>query len=122
MAVGRYTLAVNRRFKKDGEESADFISCVCFGKSAEIAEQYMRKGMRIGVCGRIQTGSYTNKDGNKVYTTDVYVEECEFLENKKDGEQAGEAKKKESAYTQVSADDEGFMQIPDGLEDELPFM
>ena len=82
MAVARYTLAVDRRYKKDNEQSADFISCVAFGRSAEFADKYLKQGTKICVCGRIQTGSYTNRDGNKVYTTDVVVEEQEFAESK----------------------------------------
>lgn len=82
MAIARYTLAVDKRMKKEEEGTADFISCVAFGKQAEFAEQYLRKGIKILVTGRIQTGSYTNKDGNKIYTTDVVVEEQEFAESK----------------------------------------
>lgn len=81
-AVARYTLAVDRRYQRDGDQSADFINCVTFGKSAEFAEKYLRKGTKLVVIGRIQTGSYTNKDGQKVYTTDVIVEEQEFAESK----------------------------------------
>lgn len=84
MAVCRFTLAVYRRFAKEGEQSADFISCVAFGKTAEFIEKYFSKGQRIGLNGHIQTGSYTNKDGQKVYTTDVLVENCEFVEKKQD--------------------------------------
>lgn len=88
MAIARYTLAVDRRFgKKDGEQSADFINCVAFGRSGEFAEKYLRQGIKIAVSGRIQTGSYTNKDGNKVYTTDVVVEDQEFAESKKASEE-----------------------------------
>lgn len=82
MAVARYTLAVDRRMKREEEGTADFIGCVAFGKAAEFAEQYFHKGIKILVTGRIQTGSYTNKDGNKVYTTEVVVEEQEFAESK----------------------------------------
>lgn len=82
MAIARYTLAVNRRVAKEGEQSADFISCVAFGKAAEFAERYLKQGIKIVVEGRIQTGSYTNKDGQKVYTTDVVVENSEFAESK----------------------------------------
>lgn len=82
LAIARYTLAVDRRFKRDGEATADFISCVVFGKQAEFAEKYFRQGIRIVVSGRIQTGSYTNRDGVKVYTTEVVVEEQEFAESK----------------------------------------
>ena len=80
-AIARYTLAVDRRFKRDGDQTADFIGCVAFGKLGEFAEKYLRKGTKVVVTGRIQTGSYTNKDGQKVYTTDVVVEECEFAES-----------------------------------------
>ena len=112
MAIARYTLAVDRR-KKD-ENSADFISCVAFGKSAEFAEKYLHKGMKILVEGRIQTGSYTNKDGKKIYTTDVVVESTEFAESKNPAQQAPAAPTADMG--------EGFMRIPDGVDDEgLPF-
>lgn len=112
--VARYTLAVDRRYKKDGEPSADFINCVAFGKSGEFAEKYLRKGMKIAIVGRIQTGSYKNKDGQTVYTTDVVVEEHEFCESKQNVEKA-----QPSAYTTPSND--GFMNIPDDIAEELPF-
>lgn len=116
-AIARYTLAVDRRFKRDGEQSADFINCVVFGKGAEFAEKYLRQGTKIAAVGRIQTGSYTNKDGQKVYTTDVVVEEQEFAESKNSsGGEASSAKK-----PAVKTDSDGFMNIPDGVEDELPF-
>lgn len=111
-AVARYTLAVNRRFHKDGEQSADFINCVSFGKTAEFAEKYFRKGMQVAISGRIQTGSYTNKYGNKVYTTDVVVEEQEFAESKASQQNGGDS-------APVSSD--GFTSIPDGIDEELPF-
>lgn len=117
-AVARYTLAVDRRFKKDGEQSADFISCVCFGKAGEFAEKYLRQGTKITIAGRIQTGSYTNRDGQKVYTTDVIVEEHEFAESKGAGRQNGQAGAQ--AGTLPDAGD-GFMNIPDGIDEELPF-
>ena len=82
MSIARFTLAVDRRFKRDGEPDADFIGCTAFGKTAEFAERYLKQGTKICVTGRIQTGSYTNKDGVKVYTTDVVIEECEFAESK----------------------------------------
>ena len=107
MAVSRYTLAVDRKFKRDGDTSADFISCVSFGKTAEFAEKYFRQGIKITISGRIQTGSYTNKEGQKIYTTEVVVEEQEFAESKK------------SNLSAASTD--GFMNIPDGLDEELPF-
>ena len=112
-AVARYTLAVDRRIKREGEASADFINCVTFGKSAEFAEQYLRQGTKIVVSGRIQTGSYTNRDGVKVYTTDVVVEEHEFAESK------GSSNGQTSAPAPVDGD--GFMNIPDGIDEELPF-
>ncbi len=112
-AVARYTLAVNRKFKKDGEPTADFIPCVVFGKSAEFTEKYFRKGMQVAISGRIQTGSYTNKDGNKIYTTDVVVEEQEFAESKAASQNNG------SGSTPVSSD--GFLDIPDGVDTQLPF-
>ena len=111
-AIARYRLAVDRRFKRDNEQTADFISCVAFGKNGEFAEKYLHKGTKIAVTGRIQTGSYTNQDGQKVYTTDIVVEEHEFCESKGNG-QAGP-----TPATQADAD--GFMNIPDGM-DELPF-
>ena len=113
-AVARYTLAVDRKYKHDGEQAADFINCVAFGKNGEFAEKYLHKGIKIAVCGRIQTGSYTNKDGQKVYTTDIVVEEHDFCERKADnGAHA-------SNYGPAGSD--GFQNIPDGIgEDELPF-
>ena len=111
--IARYSLAVNRRFNRDGEQKADFISCVAFGHQAEFTEKYLRKGTKIALTGRIQTGSYTNRDGQKVYTTDVVVEEQEFAESKAAGQTT------QQNPTPVSED--GFMEIPDGLEEELPF-
>ena len=111
-AVARYTLAVDRQFKRDGDQSADFINCIAFGKRGELAEKYLRKGTKIAVVGRIQTGSYTNKDGQKVYTTDVIVDEHEFVESKASQQNGGDS-------APVSSD--GFMSIPDGVDAELPF-
>ncbi len=159
MAVARFTLAVDRRFRRDGEASADFINCVSFGKTAEFAEKYFRQGLKVLVTGRIQTGSYTNRDGQKVYTTDVVVEEQEFAESKAstdnhqgNGYQAnnyqnnnyqnnnsyqnggyqgngyqnnnyggynGRNNGSAAPSSNVSAD--GFMNIPDGIDEELPF-
>ena len=112
-AIARYTLAVDRRFKKEGEQSADFIGCVAFGKAGEFAEKYFKKGTKLVVTGRIQTGSYTNKDGQKTYTTDIVVEEQEFAESKSSG----------SGSPQPSPADcgDGFMNIPEGIDEELPF-
>ena len=117
MAIARYSLAVDRRFKREGDEqTADFINCVAFGKAGEFAEKYLKKGTKIAVVGRIQTGSYTNKDGQRVYTTDVVVEEQEFAESKNSGSSDGQS----SAPTSPSSSD-GFMNIPDGIDEELPF-
>lgn len=127
MAIARYTLAVDRRFTRNNDENtADFISCVAFGKSGEFAEKYLRKGTKIAVTGRIQTGSYTNKDGVKVYTTDVVVEDQEFAESKNSASNAGggfgggSAGSANQSAAPVAASD-GFMNIPDGIDEELPF-
>lgn len=123
MAIARYTLAVDRRFNRNNndEASADFIGCVAFGRSGEFAEKYFRKGTKVLVTGRIQTGSYTNKDGVKVYTTDVVVEDQEFAESKNssgnDGGFAGNANR----APEPSGAGDGFMNIPDGIDEELPF-
>ena len=112
MCIARYTLAVDRRIKREGEQDADFINCVAFGRNGEFAEKYLHKGMKIAVTGRMQTGSYTNKDGIKVYTTDVVVEEHEFAESKGNSGEQNPA---------PSTDSDGFMNIPDGIDEELPF-
>ena len=120
-AVARYTLAVDRRFKRDGEQSADFINCVAFGRTAEFAERYLRQGVKIAVTGRIQTGSYTNRDGVKVYTTDVVIEEQEFAESKA-ASGASNSSYQASPAPSPSVDiGDGFMNIPDGIDEELPF-
>ena len=123
VAVARYTLAVNRTFKRAGEPDADFINCVTFGRSAEFAERYFRQGIRIVVSGRIQTGSYTNRDGVKVYTTDVIVEDQEFAESKAASEQsaASYGARQEAAPAPSAPVGDGFMNIPDGVDEELPF-
>ena len=110
--IARYTLAVDRKFKQEGQPTADFINCIAFGKLGEFAEKYLHKGVKIAVTGRIQTGSYKNKEGNTVYTTDVVVEEQEFCESKSQSNSQPQA-------TQSNSD--GFMNIPDGIEDGLPF-
>lgn len=120
MAVGRYTVAVDRRFKRDGEPTADFIPCVVFGKSAEFAEKYFRQGMRVSVSGRIQTGSYTNKDGMKVYTTEIIVEEQEFAESKAESSSSREYAPSQSA-PESSDPGNGFMNIPEGTDVKLPW-
>lgn len=117
MCIARYTLAVDRRFKRDGDQSADFIPCVAFGKAGEFAEKYIKKGTKIAVSGRIQTGSYTNKDGVKVYTTEVVIEEQEFAESKNSGSSGSDRKQTEAKQDNM----DGFMNIPDGIDDELPF-
>lgn len=113
-AHARITLAVDRRYRKDGEQNADFISCVAFGKTAEFIEKYFHKGMRMGLTGRIQTASYKNQQGNTIYTTDVICENIEFVESKKTDQAAG--------GEQQAAGPDGFMSIPDQLDDDnLPF-
>ena len=126
-AVARYTLAVDRRFRRDGEATADFINCVSFGRTAEFAEKYLRQGTKIAITGRIQTGSYTNREGQKVYTTDVVVEEQEFAESKNAGGNNGGYSAPQhnnpapSANTSDLGSADGFMNIPDGIDEELPF-
>ncbi len=110
-SIARLTLAVDRRYKQEGGQTADFISCIAFGKTAEFIERYFKQGSKIAADGRIQTGSYTNKDGVKVYTTDVVIENVEFAESKSSGTHQYEP----SPYG------DGFMNIPDGIDEELPF-
>ncbi|BBF44513.1 single-stranded DNA-binding protein [Lachnospiraceae bacterium KM106-2] len=123
LAIARFTLAVDRRFKRQGEQDADFINCVAFGKTAEFAEKYLKQGTKIVTSGRIQTGSYTNKEGQKVYTTEVIAEEVEFAESKA----TAANHTMDGGYQQVSrpapsqAAGDGFMNIPDGIDEELPF-
>jgi single-strand DNA-binding protein len=120
-AVARYTLAVDRRFKRQGDEqAADFIGCVSFGKTAEFIERYLKQGTKVAISGRIQTGSYTNKEGQKVYTTDVIAEEVEFAESKNaSGGDSGYRPTSRPEPSQATGD--GFMNIPDGIDEELPF-
>ena len=125
-AFARYTLAVDRRFNRNGDDAtADFISCVAFGRSAEFAEKYLHKGTKIALTGRIQTGSYTNRDGVKVYTTDVVVEDQDFAESKNssggDGGFAGNSGFSGGGRPAPMAAGDGFMNIPDGIDEELPF-
>ena len=127
MAVARYTLAVNRRFKRDGEPDADFINCVAFGRQGEFAEKYLKQGTKIVISGRIQTGSYVNKDGNRVYTTDVVVEEQDFCESKA-AQSEYQASQGNNSFgggfepagrpAPSAAAGDGFMSIPDGIEEE----
>ena len=121
-AVVNYTLAVDRRFRRDNDgQSADFIRCVAFGRQAEFASKYFRKGIKIVVTGRIQTGSYTNRDGQKVYTTDVVVEDQEFAESKSAGAGYEQSYQPADQPAPGSASVDGFMNIPDGIDEELPF-
>lgn len=113
MAVARFTLAVDRRFKRDNQPTADFISCICFRKTAEFVEKYCKKGTKLAVEGSWQTGSYTNKDGNKVYTNDCLVDNCEFAESKATAEQ--------NQKNDNKSGNDYFMNVPDGVEDGLPF-
>ena len=116
MCIASFNVAVDRRFKKEGEQNADFINCVAFGKLAEHVEKFYRKGLKTGVTGRLQTRNYTNRDGNKVYVTEVVAEELEFVESKTAGAQG------KSTATEKSDDPlAGFMNIPDGMDEELPF-
>ena len=116
-AIARFTLACDRRFKRDGDQNADFISCIAFGKTAEHIEKYWHKGMKMAAVGRIQTGSYTNRDNQKVYTTDVVVEEVEFCESKGSQQNFAPAQNTEPASDPLA----GFMDIPDDMSEDLPF-
>lgn len=132
MCIARFTLAVNRKFKKKGEQSADFISCIAFGKRGEFVEKYFQQGTKIVVCGKIQTGSYTNRDGVKVYTTDVIVDEMDFAESKSSTEsyeqkqgkpmQSAPIYNEPSAENQPPVENNDWMDIPDGIEEQLPFV
>ena len=115
MAIARYTLAVDRGWKKEGEQNADFISCVAFGRSGEFVEKYLKKGTKIAVTGRIVTGSFTNKEGQKVYKTDVQVDHHYFCESRQTNDV------QPSAPAQNTTGIDGFMDIPDGIQEELPF-
>ena len=120
-AVAKYTLAVDRRYARRDEPSsqtADFISCTAFGKAAEFAEKYFNKGMKIAISGHIQTGSYTNREGQRIYTTDVIIEEQEFAESKR---QDGHTGSGAGSDARQQPDEDGFINIPDGIEEELPF-
>ena len=128
MAVARYSLAVDRRFNRNNsEQTADFINCVAFGRAGEFAEKYFHKGTKVAITGRIQTGSYTNKDGVKVYTTDVVVEEQEFAESKATSDANAGSFSRAGGFQQAPAPTpaadagDGFMNIPDGIDEELPF-
>ena len=121
MAIARYSLAVDRRGKKSEDgQSADFINCVAFGRQGEFAEKYLRKGMKMVIVGRIQTGSYISREGQKIFTTDIVVEEQEFAESKKASQ--GKEEVKHDHVQKPYTDMDGFMEIPDGIEEELPFI
>ena len=121
-AIARFSLAVDRRFRRDNDEqTADFINCVAFNKTAEFLERFGRKGTKVAITGRIQTGSYTNKDGQRVYTTDVVVENIEFAESKNSNGGDGYSGAGASAPSPSGAAGDGFMNIPDGIDEELPF-
>lgn len=123
-AVARFTLAVNRTFKREGEPTADFLNCVAFGRGAEFIEKYFRQGNQVVVCGRIQTGSYINKDGQKIYTTNIVVDEQEFAQSKSDQAQNspnGQQTQQQAPAAPTTSAGDGFMNIPDGIDEELPF-
>lgn len=119
VSVAKFSLAVERKWKRDGEPTVDFINCTVFGKSAEFTEKYFRKGMRVAITGRIQTGSYKNKDGQTVFTTEIIVESQEIAQSKSESNEHSNAEAGKSPYGS-SGDD--FMSIPEGAEDELPFL
>ena len=113
-AVANFTIAVDRKYKRDGEPQADFIPCTAFGKSAEFVDKYLRKGIKIALEGHWRTDSYNNSDGHKVYTNNCIVESMEFAESKK-------SESNEQPQPQPTPDENGFMNIPDGIDDEVPF-
>lgn len=123
--MARYTLAVDRPVRRENGKDADFITCIAFGKAGEFAEKYMSKGMKIAVIGHIQTGSYTNRDGQKIYTTDVVIESQEFCESKEANDRARgsdrSGQEDTGTYDQVRADSDGFINIPDQIDEDLPF-
>ena len=123
LCIARFTLAVDRRFKREGQQDADFIGCVAFGKNAEFADKYLNQGTKIALEGRIQTGSYTNKDGVRVYTTEVIVEDQEFAESRAESEANRSSFQSSPAPGPAPSIDagDGFMNIPDGIDEELPF-
>lgn len=121
VSVAKFSLAVERRFKRDGEPTVDFINCTVFGKSAEFAEKYFRKGMRVAITGRIQTGSYKNKDGQTVFTTEIIVESQEIAQSKSESNESSTASNAEAGKSPYGSSGDDFMSIPEGAEDELPF-
>lgn len=121
VSVAKFSLAVERRFKRDGEPTVDFINCTVFGKSVEFTEKYFRKGMRVAITGRIQTGSYKNKDGQTVFTTEIIVESQEIAQSKSESNESSTASNAEARKSPYGSSGDDFMSIPEGAEDELPF-
>jgi len=122
VSVAKFSLAVERRFKRDGEPTVDFINCTVFGKSAEFTEKYFRKGMRVAITGRIQTGSYKNKDGQTVFTTEIIVESQEIAQSKSESNESSTSSNAEAGKSPYGSSGDDFMSIPEGAEDELPFL
>lgn len=121
VSVAKFSLAVERKWKRDGEPTVDFINCTVFGKSAEFTEKYFRKGMRVAITGRIQTGSYKNKDGQTVFTTEIIVESQEIAQSKSESNESSTANNAEAGKSPYGSSGDDFMSIPEGTEDELPF-
>lgn len=121
VSVAKFSLAVERRFKRDGDPTVDFINCTVFGKSAEFTEKYFRKGMRVAITGRIQTGSYKNKDGQTVFTTEIIVESQEIAQSKSESNESSTASNAEAGKSPYGSSGDNFMSVPEGVEDELPF-
>lgn len=121
VSVAKFSLAVERKWKRDGEPTVDFINCTVFGKSAEFTEKYFRKGMRVAITGRIQTGSYKNKDGQTVFTTEIIVESQEIAQSKSESNESSTSNNAEAGKSPYGSSGDDFMSIPEGLEDELPF-
>ncbi len=121
VSVAKFSLAVERKWKRDGEPTVDFINCTVFGKSAEFTEKYFRKGMRVAITGRIQTGSYKNKDGQTVFTTEIIVESQEIAQSKSESNESSTASNAEAGKSPYGSSGDDFMSIPEGAEDELPF-
>ena len=121
VSVAKFSLAVERKWKRDGEPTVDFINCTVFGKSAEFTEKYFRKGMRVAITGRIQTGSYKNKDGQTVFTTEIIVESQEIAQSKSESNESSTASNAEAGKSPYGSSGDDFMSVPEGVEDELPF-
>lgn len=121
VSVAKFSLAVERKWKRDGEPTVDFINCTVFGKSAEFTEKYFRKGMRVAITGRIQTGSYKNKDGQTIFTTEIIVESQEIAQSKSESNESSTASNAEAGKSPYGSSGDDFMSVPEGVEDELPF-